>query len=209
MTAPEEVRHATVMDDDETRHVARIYAEALFRSVQKANQAEEVLADLEALVKDVFQQDPGLELFFSSAAVGKHRKEEAIKKAFGGRAPEVFVNYLLVLNAHGRLDHLRAIAKAFRTLYDKHTGRVVVHVRSAVPLTDQERERLCQDVRQVGKREPVLDETVDPAILGGLIVRIQDWVYDASVRTRLLSIRDQLIERSSDAITSQRDRFGT
>jgi F-type H+-transporting ATPase subunit delta len=202
MINPEEVRHATVMDD-ETRHVARVYADALYRSAQQSGKTDEVLSDLESLVKDVFRQDPGLEAFFSSAAIGQDRKQEAIKKAFEGRAPEIFVNFLLVLNAHRRLDHLRPIAEAFRTLSDRNAGRVVVHVRSAVPLTNDQRERIKKDVREVGQREPILDEAVDPSLLGGVIIKIQDWVYDASVRTRLLSIRDQIIERSSNAIASQ------
>jgi F-type H+-transporting ATPase subunit delta len=198
----EEVRHPTVMDD-ESRHVGRVYAEALFRASEKANQTAEVLADLEALVNEVFRQDPGLELFLATPAISTERKAATIERAFAGRAADSFTRFLLVLNAHGRLDMLRAIAQAFRSQYDRSTGHVLVHVRSAVPLIDAERERLREDIRAVGQREPVLQETVDPTILGGLIVRVRDWVYDASVRTRLQNLQNQLIERSSHAITGE------
>ena len=208
MNETEHVRHATVMDD-ESRHVARVYAEALYRAAEKANQVQEVLAELESLVNEVFRKDPGLELFLTSAAINEHRKEAAIEKAFTGRASDVLVQFLKVLNAHGRLDMLRAVAQAYRSLYDRKSGHIIVQVRSAVPLTDAERERIRDDIRAVGKREPVLQETVDPTLLGGLIVRVDDWVYDASLRTRLLNIRDQLIERSSHGIQSGRDRFGS
>ncbi len=200
------VRHATVLDD-ESRHVGRVYAEALYRAAEKTNQAGDVLGELESLVNGVFKQDPGLALFLASAAVGQDRKTAVIDKAFKGRATEVFTNFLLVLNHHGRLDSLRAIAQTYRTLHDRKTGHVVVHVRSAVPLNDAERERIRGDVRAVGRQEPVLQETVDPSLLGGLIIRVQDWVYDASVRTRLQNIRNHLIERSSYGIQSGRDRF--
>jgi F-type H+-transporting ATPase subunit delta len=201
-----QVHHATVLDD-ESRHVGRVYAEALFRAAEKTNQTGDVLAELDALVHEVFQKDPGLALFLASAAVSLDRKAAVIDKAFKGRATEVFTHFLQVLNHHGRLDSLPAIAQAYRHLWDHNTGHLVIHIRSAVSLTDAERERIRADIRAVGQREPVLDESVDPTLLGGLIIRVQDWVYDASIRTRLLNIRNQLIERSSHGIQSGRDRF--
>jgi F-type H+-transporting ATPase subunit delta len=201
-----QVRHRTVLDD-ESRHVARVWAEALYKAAEKAGEVEPALQDLEALVNEVFRRDPGLELFFASAAIGRDRKKQALNAAFEGRATPTFVQFLEVLNEHDRLDMVRAIAGAFRALHDRKARRLTVHVRSAVPLTDEERHRLREDVRAVANFEPVLEEAVDPAILGGLIIRIQDWVYDASVRARLQAVQNQLIERSSHGIQSGRDRF--
>ena len=191
--------HATVMDD-EARHVSRVYAEALYKAAQDKGQLDEALADLEGLALGVFKEDPGLELFFSSASIAKERKAEVIARAFEGRASSSFASFLGVLNGHDRLDMVRPIAAAFRALFDKRHRRMAVQAVSAVPLTDSERERLKAELHAAGGMEPLLQETVDPAILGGLIVRVDDWVYDASVRTRLESIKDQLIERSSHGI---------
>jgi len=203
-----QVRHQTVMDD-EARHVARVYAEALYRAAEKAGNVEEVLDELESLVDGVFGQNPGLELLFASAAVGYKRKNEIITHTFEGRASQVFTQFMRVLNDHARLDMIRPIAGAFRTLYNRRSRRLAVRVRSAVPLTEAERSQLTEDVRAASGMEPILNEAVDPEILGGLIVQVQDWVYDASVRTRLAEIRNQLIERSSHDIQSGRDRFST
>jgi F-type H+-transporting ATPase subunit delta len=201
--AEPEVRHRTVMDD-EARHVARVYAEA----VEKDGQVEAVLDELNTLIDGVFKKDPGLELYFASAAVGRDRKEQLIKAAFEGKASGAFVRFLHVLNEHDRLGMLRAIVHAFKALHDRKSHRLAVHVRSAVPLTDEERQKLIDDLRSVAPFEPILDEAVDPDILGGLIIRINDWVYDASVRTRIQTVRAQLVERSSHGIQSGRDRFG-
>jgi F-type H+-transporting ATPase subunit delta len=202
-----QVRQQTVMDD-EARQVARVYAEALYQAAERKGLAEEVLNELNQLVYDVFRLDPGLEAFFASASIGRDRKGEALGRAFGGRASEVFVQFLQVLNHHDRLGMIRAIAEAYRNLYNRRSNRQVVQVRSAVPLTDAERTRLCDDVRAVGKIEPILEEKVDPELLGGLVIRVRDWVYDASLRTRLDTIRTQLIDRSSHGIASGRNRFG-
>lgn len=202
-----QVRHATVMDD-ETRHVSRVYAEALYTAAESVNDVEGVLGELEAVIGGVFEADPGLEAYLASGT-SRDRKGESIRKAFEGRATPTFVNFLGVLNGHDRLGMLRPIAEAFRDLFDRKHRRVPVHVRSAIPLTDTERGRLVADIREVADIEPILEESIDPSILGGLIVRVRDWVYDASVRTRLETIKDQLIERSSHGIERGRDRFGT
>jgi F-type H+-transporting ATPase subunit delta len=208
MAAHEQVRHETVLDDS-TRQVARAYAEALYNAADKRHLAAEVLGELDALVDEVFRRHPGLELFLASPAVGRKRKEEALRQAFAGRADEVFVNFLLVLNRHDRLGLLRAVAGAYRDLHDRRTNRMHVRVDSAVPLGDDEQERLRQELRETFRREPVLHPRVDPDLLGGLVVRIEDWLYDASVRSRLEYIRDQLIERSSHEIQQRRDRFSS
>src|SRR5262249_49351625 len=160
-----QVRHPTVLDD-EGRHVARVYAEALYRAAERAGQQAEVLADLDAVVNGVFRADPGLELFFASAALGRERKRAALEHAFEGRANPLFVHSLLVLNERDRLGTVRAVAAAYRALHERRSNRLPVQVRSAVALTDEERGRVWHDVRDVTGREPVLEERVDPDLLG-------------------------------------------
>lgn len=199
MSEQVQVRHATVMDD-ESRQVARVYAEALYKAAGKLGLAEELNNELTELVEGVFGRDPGLELFFASASINAARKAEAIQKAFRGKASDVLTNFLLALNEHGRLDKIRAVAETYHRLHNRKMKRVVVQAISAVPLTDDERRRLCDDVRAVADIEPLLEEKVDPELLGGVIVRVGDWVYDASVRAKLDTARNQLIERSSHAV---------
>ena len=202
-----QVRHKTVMDD-EARHVSRVYADALYLAAEKRNVADEVRGELDTLVTEVFGRYPGLEALLASAALSKDRKKALLEAVFAGRTTQEFSNFLEVLNEHDRLDMLRPIAHAYHTIHDRKGRRLIVHVTSAVPLIDEERQRLSADVRSLGDIEPVLRETVDPEILGGLIVRVRDWVYDASTRTSLATAQKELIERSSHGIQSGRDRFG-
>jgi F-type H+-transporting ATPase subunit delta len=199
-------RHETALDDA-TRHVARVYAEALLNAAAKAGRDGEMLQELEALVGDVFARDPGLEVFLASPAVTRHQKADVLRKALGGRADELLLNFLLVLNEHDRLGALRAVAAVYRELYDERSGRIKVNVTSAVPLSDEQQDRLRHRLREQFHREPVLQTRLDPDLLGGLVVQVGDWVWDASVRTQLAEIRDQIIERSTHAIQSGRNRF--
>src|SRR5262249_21465291 len=187
--------------------IARVYAEALLRSAEKRQQADAVMEELDALVKDTFRTSPDFERRLSNRAMGRDAKSQVIEKALAGRASEVFLNFLLVLNQHERLDLLRLIAAAYRDLLDQRARRARVQVETAVPLPDDQREALLNRLRDQMQREPVLDLKVNPDLLGGLVVQVDDFRFDGSVRSRLQALLTQLIERSSHEIQIGRDRF--
>jgi F-type H+-transporting ATPase subunit delta len=207
MTANGQPEHETV--DVGSQRIAHTYAEALIHAAEKQNQVPEMLEDLDALVHQVFRANPDLEKFLTSLAVGRDAKRNALRTAFEGRAGDLFTHFLLVVNDHDRLDLLRPILSAYRAEYERRTDRMHVLVRSAVPLADDQRDRLLAELREAYRREPVLETQVDPELLGGLVVRVGDYQYDGSVRTRIDTLRKQLIERSSHEIQSGRDRFGS
>jgi F-type H+-transporting ATPase subunit delta len=195
--------------DVSAQRIARVYAESLLNAAGRQDQRDEVLEELGTLVQDVFRADPLLETFLASGVVSRYRKAAVLRSAFGPRASPLLMNFLLVLNDHERLGLLRAILAEARMLRDQQAGRIRVEVQSAVDLPQDQRERLIGQLRAAFQREPILYTRVDPDLLGGLIVRVGDWVYDGSLRTRLNTIRNQLIERSSHEIQSRRDRFST
>jgi|SRR5579875_4021980 len=196
MTANEQIHHATVFDDA-TRQVARIYAEALLSAADKQQQTQEVLEQLEELVRDVLARDSAFDLFLSSAIVSREHKRQALQRAFEGKINDILYRFLLVLNDHDRLGILREVAVFLRDLFERRAGRMHVEVKSAVNLDDEQRERLCRELRDKFHREPILSVQVDPELLGGLVIKVDDWVFDDSVRARLERLRDQLIEKGS------------
>jgi F-type H+-transporting ATPase subunit delta len=193
----------------DTQRVAKVYAESLYGAASKAYQAQQVLEELQGLIGEVFKADPKVETFLTSAVVGRDRKADLIKSVFSTRSSQTFSSFLSVLNDHDRLDLLRPILVAYRELFDQRSGRIHVQVRSAQPLPDDQRERLVLELKKAFQRDPILESRVDPDLLGGLIVQVGDWLYDASVRSNLETLRSQIIERSSHEIQSGRDRFST
>jgi F-type H+-transporting ATPase subunit delta len=191
------------------QRVAKVYAEALLNVADERGQMESVLDELNGLVADVFAADPVVETFLASPAVRQEPKAEVLRAVFSERASDLFLDFLLVLNEHERLDLLRPIAQAYRDLYDEKVRRVRVRVRSAVVLPDDQRTRLEETLRETLRQEPILETRIDPEMLGGLIVKVGDWQYDASVRTTLKTLSDQIIARSSHEIQSGRDRFSS
>jgi F-type H+-transporting ATPase subunit delta len=193
----------------DTQRVAKVYAESLYGAAAKTSQAQLILDELQSFVGEVYKADPKIEVFLTSVIVGRDRKADLIKSVFSTRASATFFSFLSVLNDHDRLDLLRPILTAYRELFDQRSGRIHVHVRSAQPLPDDQRERLIVELKKAFEREPILESRVDPDLLGGLVVQVGDWLYDASVRSNLDTLRNQIIERSSHEIQSGRDRFST
>lgn len=201
-------RHETVLDTGSQR-IAKVYAEALLRAADRRGQADEVLTELDAIVHLVFRADPHFEAFLASGAVGRKPKAEVIHRALDGKAGELVVNLLLVLNDHERLSLLSGVVAAYREERDHRAGRIQVQVTSAVPLGKEQEDRLRTELREAFHQEPVIAAAVDPALLGGMVVRVGDWLYDHSVRTRLDNLRKQIIARSSYEIQSGRNRFSS
>jgi len=196
MIDSEQIHHATVFDDA-TRHVARIYAESLLGAAEKQQQTQEVLEELESLVRDVLAPHAEFALLLGSAVISREHKREVLQRAFQGKINAILYNFLLVLNDHNRLGVIREVAVLMRDFFERRAGRMHADVISAEPLAEEQQERLRNELRAKFNREPILAVHVDPELLGGLVVRVDDWVYDGSVRARLERIRNQLIEKGT------------
>jgi F-type H+-transporting ATPase subunit delta len=209
MTEPSEKLIEPVTADVSAQRIARVYAEALYDAAQAKDQVKEILDELTALIDNVFARDLAVEEYLCSGIVGRGHKKEFIEKTFLGRTSETFASFLLVLNHHDRLGLLRPIQQAYKELYEERSGLMVVEVRSAMPLSEPHQEKLRKELYESFSREPILAVEVDPDLIGGLMVRVGDWLYDASVRTQLETLQNQLIESSTHALQSGRDRFSS
>ena len=192
MTDSEQIHHATVFDDA-TQHVARIYASAILDAADKHGQTQEVLEQMEALIDEVLGRETIFAVFLGSAVISREHKRAALRHVFEGKVNEVLYHSLLVINDHNRLGVLRQVAVLMRELYEQRAGRMRVETTAAATLDDEQREKLCRELREKFGREPVLFVRVDPELLGGLIVKVDDWVYDGSVRARLERLQNQLV----------------
>lgn len=189
-----------------TGRIARIYAEGLLAAADQRGETAAIDEQFKSLGKDVFPNVPGLEAFLDSAAVNKHARDALIVKAFAGASP-LFVDFLRLLNAKDRLGLLRLIAIAYRSLRDQQANNQRVLVESAAPLSAADEKALTETLAPILNKNPLLVVRVKPELIGGLIVHIGDRVLDTSVRTRLQTIRTQLLARGSHEIQSGRNRF--
>jgi F-type H+-transporting ATPase subunit delta len=195
--------------DVRSLQVAQVYAEALLNAAEEAGQVEEVAADFDALLQATEVPRSDLRRFFTSGTIGRQTRGEVIRKAFEGRAHPLLVNFLLVVNDHDRIPLFPAILFEMKQLRDRRARRLAVNVHAAVPLADDQIERIRRAVRTALEVEPLIEVKVDPDLLGGVLVRVGDWVFDDTLRTRLADLRHELLERGTQEIQSRHERYVT
>jgi F-type H+-transporting ATPase subunit delta len=188
--------------------IARVYAEALLDVAHERNKAAEVVEELEALAKAI-KESPEIERAFASPVVRRSAKAKLIDDTFKGKVSDLTFNFLHVLNSKDRLALVRQVAFAYRDLLDQRAKRLRVKVRSATALSENQTEQLRLVIAQATGLDPVIGVSIDPDLLGGMIVQIGDQVFDSSVRTRIDTIRNQLLARSSYEVQTGRDRFSS
>lgn len=188
---------------------AGVYAKALIGAVSAAGVADAVLQEFDSLVHDVLDASPKVDEVFSSQFVDEDAKVALIDKAFSGKASPLFLNFLKVVAKRGRLDMLRLIRLAAHEEFNRVRGRVRVMVSSAEPLGPDAEQRIAQEVRQRLHLEPVLDKQVHPELIGGIVLRVGDRVFDGSIATQLAKLREKMLDRSVHEIQSRRDRFSS
>src|SRR5262249_49404134 len=104
---------------------------------------------------------------------------------------------------------LKSVAHAIRDMDNERKRRVQVLVTSAVPLSEVELAKIGEVIKMRMQLEPVMKPVIDPSILGGVKIRVGDRQYDATVKTRIENIRNQILTGSSHEIQSRRDRFSS
>jgi F-type H+-transporting ATPase subunit delta len=205
MASPD--KHDTVLEAGSVRaRIAHVYAEALLAAALKqpdGGAADAVGDDLGEFVSGVLDANPTVAEFLSSPAVGKKAKATALEAALPGHASELLRGLFAVLAKNGRLDLVPGIAAAYRQLLEDRAGRVVVKVTSAAELSDAQRRAITSHLAAVLKQQPVLDVRVDPELLGGMIVQVGDRVIDTTVRTRLHTLRNLMLDKGSSYVLEQ------
>jgi F-type H+-transporting ATPase subunit delta len=161
------------------------YASALFDLARDQRQIESVGKSLDALGQALLDSKDFNELVTSPLV----SREEA-GKAFAALAPQlgldpITTNFVGVLARNGRKGQLREVIRAFGRLASEHRGEATAEVITARPLNDDQLAQLRQQLRARAGREVNVDATVDPALLGGIVVKLGSQQIDASIRTKL------------------------
>ena len=168
------------------------YAEALLDLAQQDNQEETVAAEL-VEIQTLLRDQRNFANFLESPSIRIGERSEVIQRIFAGRLSRLTMNFLGVLNSKGRLSLLKHIADAYRERLNERQGKVRATVTVALKLSEQEQEVVRQQLSLAIKKDVIVDLHVDESILGGMVVKVQDRLMDASVRAQLDAMRRQLI----------------
>jgi len=180
--------------------VAKIYAQAIIEAADAAGCRREVIAELGQLAREVLPKVPQAEAVFGSPKVSAEEKAALIDRIAKGRMLPTTVHALHVLARHGRLGILAPVVHAAERLADDLDGRRQATFTTAVPVDVAEQGRIVADVEKALSATLTPTFVVDPGIIGGLVVRVGDTIYDQSVATSLSRLGGRLHQRNIHAI---------
>lgn len=202
----ERTKHPTVLDDPREETVAKVYATA-YLDAAGASGAEAAGAELASFIDDVLGSQPDFDQLLRGTALGRDEKVVLIDRVMAPRATPLFTNFLRVLAKHDRLSMLPTVRRLVDIDVEKRSGKKRVRVSSAVALSPSAVESIKNNLRAALQSEPILETRVDPSLVGGLVIRVGDTVYDGSVKTQVKQLRARLRERCLNEIQRGRDRF--
>ncbi len=193
--------------DSERLHLGAVYAKALLGAAAKAGNVEAVVEELESLVADVLDALPRFNALLQTPRLANDIKLQLLEKAFAGRASNELLTFLRVLGRHGRLDCIRAVAQAARALQNEILGKTTVSVKVVEPMSESTLAALEQKLRAAVGGQIALDVQLDDNILGGMVVRVGDTVFDGSLANQLVRLRQNILENTQKRIRDAGDRF--
>jgi len=172
--------------------IARNYAEGLLELAKRAKDLRGWGSIMQGIA-DAMQKDPTLRAFLETPRIDAATKNTVLRKALTDRAPAKFVRFIESVVSHRRQMLIPEIAREYMDLVDQAENRM--HAVVTVAREDDEKmKKLIGDrLSKVFDKTVVPHLTVDPRILGGVIVRVGDTVMDGSVRRKLNRLRDRMV----------------
>ena len=172
--------------------VARRYAKAFFSLGVKEKAADTFGKDLEGIA-NAMDVSPELSKLFKSPSFNTQEKKAVLKDVVAKlKMAPISVNFLSVLADKGRLDCLSDIQKTYSELLDQALGVVRGKLTTAMELPVSRHGDIKAKLEKKSGKQLVLDFGVDPAILGGMVLRVGDKVLDASLRAQLQLLKEQI-----------------
>jgi ATP synthase F1 delta subunit len=170
--------------------IAEVYARALFEVAKEHDILDEIHDDLGAFAT-ALEENRELAVFFFSPYFSSEEKKDGLKRAVTGADP-IFMNFLEALLERHRMPVIFRMRTRFEQLWDEEKKLLPVEITSSVQLDKAIVQSIGERIGEQTGQKVELSSKVDPEILGGLVVRVGNFVLDASIRNRLNQLRKQV-----------------
>jgi F-type H+-transporting ATPase subunit delta len=170
--------------------IARVYARSLFE-VAKEQDKLDVVREQIGQFADALDGSRDLQVFFFSPYFSTEEKKEGLGRAVEGADP-IVVNVLELLVENHRMPVMFRLRRAYDAMWEEENKLLPVQITSAVELDEAIVERIGDEIGQQTGRRVDLTSTVDPDVLGGIVLQVGNSILDASIRNRLEQLRKQV-----------------
>jgi ATP synthase F1 delta subunit len=172
--------------------IAEVYARSLFEVAQERDQLDSVREQLNEFT-DALRDNRDVAVFFFSPYFSTEEKKDGLRRGVEG-ADETLMNFLEALIERHRMPAIFRIRTRFEEMWDKVNKLLPVEVTSAVELDRSTVESIGQRIGEQTGNQIELSSHVDPDILGGIVLRVGNFILDASIRNRLEQLRKQVAQ---------------
>ena len=172
--------------------IAQVYARSLFEVADEHGDLDVVREQLGAFA-DALDESHELQLFFFSPYFSTEEKEDGLRRAVTDTHPTV-INFLSLLLENHRMPVVFRVRREYDRLWEDAHKLLPVQITSAVELDPSVAQRVGDEIGRQTGRTVELTSTVDPEVLGGIVVRVGNSIIDASIRTRLENLRKQVVK---------------
>ena len=200
-------RIPSVMEDPGARSVAKVYSHAYLESAAGAGGVDLALEELGSFVKDVLGSNAEFDRMLRTQELNVEAKLQLLEKVVVPRSSPLVANFIRVVAHHDRLELLPLIYDLAVRESELRLNQRRVQITSASELTSETLESIRQKMATALSTQPILETRVDPSLLGGMLIRVGDTVYDGSLKTQVKQLRVLLRERCLNEIQRGRDRF--
>ena len=175
-------------------NIATRYANALMELATEKNVLKQVADDME-LVFNGIAYSKELRTILKSPVIKTEKKESILNEIFKNKIGDVSANFLQFVIKKNRENLIYDILKRFKELYYLKINRVEANVTSSVELTEQQKDQLQDSLEQFTQKDVTSIFSIDDSIIGGFVVKINDTVFDASIKQQLNKLRKKLLEQ--------------
>jgi F-type H+-transporting ATPase subunit delta len=172
--------------------IAEVYARSLFEVAKEHDVLDDVREQLGTFA-DALNDTRELAVFFFSPYFSTDEKKDGLKRAVEGAEP-VFMNFLEALLERHRMPAIYRIRNRYDALWEEEHKLLPVEVTSAIELDDAIIKNIGERVGEQAGRKIELSSKVDPEILGGIVLRVGNFILDGSIRNRLNQLRKQVAQ---------------
>lgn len=170
------------------------YAKALMQLAQEHKLVDALIVDAK-MIHNLVETSDDFRIFLSSPLVRVDQKRSIMNSIFSGKVNDLMLRFIDQVVSQGREASLHAIMEKFIGLYNEIHNIAQVSLSTATPLSDASRKQLLDGLKAKYKYAQVeLTESVDPELLGGMLMRIGDTQLDASIRRQLQNIEKELVQ---------------
>lgn len=171
------------------------YAKALYLSALEENALENVYHDMQVL-QQITTENPSFISFLKTPILKPSEKKQFFESVFSNYVHPLVLRFLFLLTEHRRENRLIDIIRNFYTLYLKNKNTVSVNLITTIKADDAMINLFKEKLQQILHKTILLQNTIDDKIAGGFILQIEDKEFDASVKTQLNKIKNNLMKTS-------------